>query len=149
LLTGTAVSGITSSPLGVASCGKNSKDEPADRDSRYRARLRDAEADNERLRGTIATLQHAEIVRLASARLADPADLFRDGVQRWPTCAARMAPSTRRVDSAVNGVLEAHPPWQAPQAPCKGPLFSGATSVRVEPSTKKFADAFSPGPKPE
>lgn len=118
--------------------------EPADRDGRYRARLRDSEAENERLRDTIAALQAAEVNRLAAAKLADPDDLFRDGAALADLCDddGRVDPS--KVDAAVNGVLAAHPHWRQPLAPVRGPLLSGATSVKLEPPSKSFVDAFAP-----
>jgi hypothetical protein len=113
--------------------------------------LRDSEAENERLRGTIEAMQRAEVARLASAsgRLADASDLFRDGAALADMCGEDGRVDPARVDSAVDGVLEQHPHWQAARLPYRGALHSGATSVRFEQPTKKFVDAFQPGPKAE
>lgn len=120
--------------------------EPADRDNRYRARLRDSESEVERLRGTIESLQRAEVARLASAKLGDPADLFRDGAGLADMCGDDGTVDPAKVDNAVNGVLAAHPYWRAPLAPYRGPLRSGATSVTVDQPSKTFVDAFRPQP---
>lgn len=51
---------------------------PRGRDERHRERLRETEADRDRLAGLVETMRAAEIQRLAIG-LADPRDLFRDG----------------------------------------------------------------------
>ncbi|SUA03103.1 Uncharacterised protein [Mycolicibacterium fortuitum] len=114
------------------------------RDQRYRQRLRDAEAENDRLRGLVDAMQADEVARLAAAKLADPGDLFRDGLTVADLCddGGRVDPA--RVDGAITEVLQQHPHWAAPVAAYRGPLHSGATPIPLEPPSKKFADAFTP-----
>lgn len=64
-----------------------SKEDPAE-DSRagreaakYRRQLRDVETERDTLRGTLETLQRAEVQRIASADLAQPAALWAAGTQ--------------------------------------------------------------------
>jgi hypothetical protein len=123
--------------------------EPADRDDRYRARLRDSESEAERLRGTIEQLQRTEVSRLASARLADSADIYRDGAALADLCGGDGTVDPSKVDSTIDGLLQAHPYWAAPTTPYSGPLHSGATSLEFDRPTKEFVDAFRPGPKSE
>src|ERR1700758_3047520 len=49
--------------------------------AKYRRRLRETEAERDALRGRVETMQRNEIQRMAADRLADPADLWRDGAK--------------------------------------------------------------------
>lgn len=114
------------------------------RDQKYRQRLRDAEAENDRLHGLVEAMQADEVARLAAAQLADPADLFRDGLTVAALCGDDGRVDPARVDAAIHEVLQAHSHWAAPVAAYRGPLHSGATPIPLVPPSKKFADAFTP-----
>ncbi|MDV3130011.1 hypothetical protein M1247_34265 [Mycobacterium sp. 21AC1] len=114
------------------------------RDQKYRQRLRAAEAENDRLHGLVEAMQADEIHRLAAGKLADPADLLRDGATVADLLDDDGHVDPARVDGAINEVLQGHPHWAAPAAPYRGPLLSGATSIQFDRPTKKFAEAFAP-----
>lgn len=119
-----------------------------DRPGRYRERLTTAEAEADRLRGMVESMQRAEVDRLAGAQLADAADLWRG--DNAPAMADLLGDDGRvdpaKVDGAVSAVLVEHPHWRAPMARYRGEMRSGATERPTEPRSS-FASAF--GPKSE
>lgn len=122
-------------------------DEPdgTPREARYRQRARDAEVERDKLRDLVEGMQRAEIQRLVADRLADPADLWRDGATLADLLdgAGRLDPT--KLDGTVDRVLAAHPHWRKPLAPYRGPLDSGATNSRsVDMQPKGFKSAFTP-----
>jgi hypothetical protein len=134
-----------SAPQDGADDGEATDDEnPAGRGQRYRERLRAAEAETTRLQQLVEGMRQAEIQRIASDRLADPADLFREATL------GDMLDTEGRVDAAklnalMDKVIAEHPHYKRPLAPYRGPLHSGATSTRLaDAPSKGFAAAFAP-----
>jgi hypothetical protein len=117
------------------------------RDDKYRARLRDAEAENDRLNSLVESMLNDEVARLAAPRLADAADLFRDGLTVADLCDQTGRVDPARVERAADALLSEHPHWRAPVAPYRGPLRSGSTSVPFDGPGKSFASAFAPKPE--
>jgi hypothetical protein len=120
----------------------NTEPEISSRDEKYREQLREAEADRDQLRGLVESMQRAEVERLASPRLADAADLFRDASLADMLDEGR--PDPVKVDRAIDNILEQHPHWAAPRAAYRGELHSGSTSKRIEPTAPRWQDAFAP-----
>jgi hypothetical protein len=120
------------------------KHAPAERDDRYRQRLRDAEAETERLGGLVESMQRAEVARLVASKLADPDDLFRDGLALADLRDDGGNIDAAKVDGAADTVLASHPHWKAPLVRYQGQLFSGSRGKPLEPPAKSFADAFGP-----
>jgi hypothetical protein len=115
------------------------------REQRYRQRAQTAEAERDRLSAVVDGMRRSEVERVASARLADPGDLFRDGATLADVLDAEGAVDPARVDALIDKVIDGHPHWRAPAAPYRGPLHSGATNTRrVDAPSKGFADAFTP-----
>jgi hypothetical protein len=114
------------------------------RDERYREQLRESEADRDKLRGLLESAQRAEIARLASPMLADPADLYRDNVSVADLLDDNGSVDPAKVDSAVSGVLEQHAHWASSRAVFRGELRSGATARLIAPTAPSFRDAFAP-----
>lgn len=112
-----------------------------DQPGRYRERLTAAEVKAERLAGLVESMRQGDIQRLAAGRLADPADLFRDGAKVDDMLDDDGRIDAGKVDGAIDALLKAHPHWRAPTAPFRGQLLSGATSQKVERRVS-FADAF-------
>jgi hypothetical protein len=133
---------------GVGEAADESSEEPeiSARDERYRQRLRESEAESTRLREIVESMQRAEVERLAADRLADSSDLFIKASLADMLDQDRVDPA--KVNAAIDRLLADHPHWAAPVTRYRGPLRSGATSVRFDQPTKKFVDAFAP-PKAE
>lgn len=117
------------------------------RDARYRVQLREAEADRDRLRGLVESMQRAEIERLASPRLADPRDLWYRSMSVADMLDGDGRVDPAKVDGAVSGLLEQHAHWASPRARYKGELRSGASERPIAPTTPTWKDAFAPSPE--
>jgi hypothetical protein len=122
---------------------ENAEPEITGRDHRYREQLRETEADRDRLSGLVETMQRAEIERLASGRLADPADLWRVASLK-DMRNADGGLDLAKAGSAIDGLLEEHAHWAASRPRYAGALHSGATERPVEPRGKRWSDAFAP-----
>jgi hypothetical protein len=119
--------------------------EPTGRGPRYRERLRDAEAERDRLTTLVEGMRRSEIERVASTMLADPADLFRDGAQVSDVLDADGRIDQGKIAATIDRVLSAHPHWRAEPPKYKGTLHSGATNTRlIDAPSKGFVDAFAP-----
>ncbi|MCU1698263.1 MAG: hypothetical protein JWR34_4326 [Mycobacterium sp.] len=116
------------------------------RDQRHRQRARAAEAERDGLLAVVDGMRHAEVARLVASKLADPADLFRDGMTLADVLDAQGHVDPAKLDTIVDKVIGDHPHWRASVSThYRGPLHSGATNTRsVDAPAKGFADAFSP-----
>ena len=119
--------------------------EPAGRDARYRRRLKDAEAANDRLSTALAEMQSAEVQRIAADRMADARDLFINVKLADLLDGDRVDPD--RVNAAIDRVLTEKPHWQRPNARYTGELRSGSSQQPVEKSGPSWRDAFAPAPE--
>lgn len=94
----------------------------------YRRRLRETEAERDRLAERVTAAQRAEVGRLAGGRLADAADLYRE------TDHSDLLDETgdvdpAKVEAAIVGVLEAHPHWR----PAEPADFGGGARTTAPP----------------
>ena len=102
--------------------------------AKYRRRLRDTEAERDRLSERLSVLQRAEATRLAAEHLADGSDLFLDG----STQLADLLTEGGEVDGArvaelAKGLLASHPHWRKP-APAAPPASTVTSSGKIEGS---------------
>ncbi len=86
--------------------------------AKYRRRLREAEADRDRLAGLVTGHQRTEVERLASsgagaAALADGADLWAAGVELGDLLDEDGGVDAAKVAAAAAKVLAQHPAWQS------------------------------------
>jgi hypothetical protein len=122
----------------------NAEPEISARDQRTREQLRETEVDRDRLASRVETMQRAEIERLASPRLADARDLWYRDASVADLLDEEGGVDPAKVDSAVTGLLEQHAHWASPRAAYRGELRSGATERLIEPTGKRWSDAFAP-----
>lgn len=117
--------------------GQSDDDTDDDRGSgeaaKYRRRLRDTEAERDTLRQRVEHMQRAEIERLAAGKLADPADVWRDGAKLADLLDDTGNIDPDKVNGTVDGLLEAHAHWGV-QQPTRPPRYaagghSGASGV--------------------
>ncbi|BBY91334.1 hypothetical protein MGALJ_10030 [Mycobacterium gallinarum] len=93
---------------------------PEDKEAaKYRRRLRDTEAERDRLTDRLTTLQRREVERLAADHLADGADLWRDGAQLEDVLDDDGDIDADKVTDLARTLLESHRHWRrnAPAAP--------------------------------
>jgi hypothetical protein len=105
----------------------------------YRTRLRDTEAERDRLAATVATFQRAAVEKLAASgdgkKLAAGADLWVAGVKVEDLLAEDGTVDAAKVSAAVEGVLADHPNWgptrvRVPRDMGQGQRESAAGPVR-------------------
>ncbi len=101
--------------------------------AKYRKKLRDAATQRDQAVEQITTMQKSEAERIAANRLADGADLWRDGltVGELLDDAGNLDPA--KVSAAAKAVTQQHPHWRRPAQPRAlggrtGVLASGASS---------------------
>ena len=115
------------------------------REQRYRQRAQAAEADRNRLTELVEDMRNREIQRLVSDRLADPADLFRDGITVEDLLDEHGHVDPAHLAAAVDRLLAAHPHWAAPRARYRGPFLSGASQSKlVDTPAGRWRSAFEP-----
>lgn len=93
----------------------NSKDRGAANKeaAKYRARLRDAEAKRDELTERLATLQRGQAETLAREYLADPSDLWRDGIELTALLDDDGNLDPARVAEVAQETVAAHRHWAA------------------------------------
>ncbi|GLP74928.1 hypothetical protein TUM20983_20380 [Mycobacterium antarcticum] len=141
-------------------------DEPTDEKigneaAKYRTRLRAAETENtsltERLTAAatekgaleerVHHVQRGEAERLASAKLADPADLWRDGATLTDLLDEGGNVDSALVDDLAKQLAGSHPHWgiARPTRPSTPPAFRGSgASARSDHRANGLAAAFAP-----
>src|SRR5690242_16579084 len=98
--------------------------------ARYRRRLRETEKERDTLLSRVESLQRGEVERLAASKLADPADVWRDGASLGDLLGDDGNIDPAAVDGLLAGLIETHSHWAIPQrerAPV-GRLRSGASA---------------------
>lgn len=113
--------------------------------AKYRTRLREVEGERDALTDRLATLQRREAERLAADQLADPADLWRDGVELAALLDDDGNLDASKVAEAAGATVAQHRHWAAQPTPRRHPdsrrgLASGATGRdqhRPAPSWQK------------
>ncbi|WP_097945435.1 hypothetical protein [Mycolicibacterium agri] len=105
----------------------NSKDRGAANKeaAKYRARLRDAEAKRDELTERLATLQRGQAETLAREYLADPSDLWRDGIELTALLDDDGNLDPARVAEVAQETVAAHRHWAAQRPPKRNPAGSG------------------------
>jgi hypothetical protein len=84
--------------------------------ARYRTKLREAEAERDRLASAVTTYQRRDAEALVGSRLLSPGDLWVAGAKLEDLLADDGTVDPAKVDAAVATVLEARPHWK-PQGP--------------------------------
>ena len=116
--------------------------------AKYRRRLRETETDRDALAGRLAALQRAEAERIATAHLADGADLFRDGADLGALLDDEGHVDPVKVSALAKDIAEQHPHWVKKALPPKqirrGGLSSGA-STTADQSTPSWAALLNVG----
>lgn len=117
--------------------------DPRNREAaKWRVKFRDAEAtltaereqwtlERGLLTAKVELMQRGEVERIAANVLADPADVWREGLDldQLHDDAGNIDP--RKVAAAVRALGQAHPHWVRPRRPAGDGLRSGATGKQV------------------
>lgn len=133
------------------------EDKPDRRDQRYRERLRETEqtleserqawqSERTQMQQRIEAMQRREVERTVADRLADPGDLFRDGVQLADVLGEDGTIDADRLDAAVADCLARHPHY-APRPPAAAPSAAvtfGASRPAMDDEADSWTDAFRP-----
>lgn len=104
---------------------------PEDKEAaKYRRRLRETEKERDALQSRLESLQRSEVERLAADKLADPADVWRDGAELSGLLDDDGNIDAQKVGGLVEGLIEAHNHWAIPtrSAAPVGSLRSGASA---------------------
>lgn len=98
--------------------------------AKYRTRLRETEAQRDELAGKVETWQRIHAEQLAAGILADPADLWRDGLSHADVLDDDGTVVAAEVEKAARALLNAHPHWGVHNKPSKpaAQLKSGASA---------------------
>jgi hypothetical protein len=81
--------------------------------AKYRRRLRDTEAERDALRSRVEAMQRNEVQRLVADRLADPADVWRDGATVGDVLDDAGNIDNSKVGQLVDGLVKEHAHWAA------------------------------------
>lgn len=117
--------------------------DPASRDAvKYRKRAQAAEKERDQLADRLATLQRAEVERLAAQHLADGADIWRDGADlaNLLTDAGNIDPD--KVKTTATELGATHPHWRklAPSAPPASSVTANGKIGGDEPKQTTWSD---------
>lgn len=112
---------------------------------KYRQQLRATEAERDQLRAQVESFQRAEVERLAADRMADPADLWRAGINLGDLLTEDGAIDTQRVTETVDQVLSTHRHWRKTASAAAPASEVGATGrINTDDAPASFEDAFRP-----
>jgi hypothetical protein len=102
---------------------------PHSREARYRQQLRTVEAERDQLRDRLERHDRAEVERLAEGKLADPADVWRGGVELADLLDDSGELDPDLIGAAISKVIAEHPHWQrgkiSPAAPASAVTSDG------------------------
>lgn len=93
--------------------------------AKYRTRLREVEGERDQLTERLATLQRGQAEALAREYLADPADLWRDGVELNALLDDDGNLDPGKVAEVAQATVAAHRHWAAQRPPKRNPAGSG------------------------
>lgn len=93
--------------------------------AKYRTRLRETETERDELAATVDAYRRADAERAAAKHLADPADLWRDGLTPADLLGEDGKTDPALAAKAAADVAAAHPHWKPACKPYAGPLHSG------------------------
>ena len=132
-------------PTDTPEAAGDTPDAESRRDTRYRQRLRETEAERDALLQRVEHMQRGEVQRLTADRLADPEDLWRE-TELADLLDERGNIDTTKVDGRVGALLEEHPHWATPvpRVVDSRKLKSGAHAPQG-PRKDPWVSAFSPG----
>jgi hypothetical protein len=110
---------------------------PKSREAKQRIELRETRARLERM-------QRAEIERMATGKLADPSDVWLDGLTVDAVLNDQGDVDPVRVDQAIKELIEKRPHWRVQRSPVRHGLHSGA-SKPADYQQSTWADALRQG----
>jgi len=109
---------------------------------KYRRRAQTAEAERDTLKARLEVLQRGEVERLVADRLADPADVWRDGATIDSLVDGDGNIDPKRVDELTKGLLAAHAHWGITRHKPAG--FQSGAAAQTFPRRDSFTAAFAP-----
>lgn len=98
--------------------------------AKYRHKLRDTEKQLAAMTERVEAIQRSEVERIAASKLADPADVWRDGAKLADVLDDDGNVDSGKVDNLIDNLVKSHSHWAVakPQAPRpRAGLTSGAT----------------------
>jgi hypothetical protein len=107
------------------------------REAKQRIELRETRARLERL-------QKTEVERMATGKLADPSDVWLDGLTVDAVLDDEGDVDPARVDQAIKELIEKRPHWRVQRSPIRRGLLSGASSP-ADYRQPSWADALRQG----
>lgn len=109
--------------------------------AKYRMRLREAEADRDKLRAALDTAHRTEVERIVTGEggLADGADLWRSGLTLDDLRDGEGALDTKKVEAARDHVLAEHPHWRKSPTPDQD---GGVRELPPDTSGPSFGEAI-------
>lgn len=111
--------------------------------AKWRKQFRQAEERATQLQTRLEALQRAEVERIAAERMADPADLWRAGVDLTDVLTDDGTVDQDSIGDTINRVLEKHRHWRKP-ALAAAPVTGVGTGRITTDTTDSFEDAFRP-----
>lgn len=114
-----------------------------DAESRIAELTRDSETKVGALTARVEHMQRNEVQRLVADRLADPADVWRDGAQLADVLDENGDVDPAKVNDLVGGLLQAHKHWGVQRQGSNGRLLSGASAPN-QPRQNAWQKAFQP-----
>ena len=116
--------------------GSADEHSPNDKEAaKYRRRLREAEKERDGLQSRLESLQRGEVERLAADKLADPADVWRDGAELSGLLNDDGNIDVEKVGGLVDGLLESHSHWGIQRSSAPTTFRSGASTPSPPKST--------------
>lgn len=112
--------------------------------AKYRHKLRDTEKQLAAMTERVQVMQRSEVQRIAAPKLADPADIWRDGAQLADVVDDDGNVDGGKVDDLIDNLVKSHPHWAVakPEPPRQRTgLTSGATKP-AEYRQATWADAL-------
>ncbi len=112
--------------------------------AKYRHKLRDTEKQLAAMTERVEAMQRSEVERIATSKLADPGDVWRDGAQLADVLDDDGNVDSGKVDDLIGNLVKSHSHWAVakPQAPRQR---TGLTSGATKPADYKqasWADAL-------
>lgn len=116
---------------------------PGNREAaRYRTERNQARAERDALQGRLETLQRAEVQRLAEGKLADTADIWRDGASVADLLDNGGNIDADKVSGLINGLVAQHPHWAPARGMQLGSRSGSGASGPGEYRPTTWAEAF-------
>lgn len=110
--------------------------------AKYRRRLREAEAERDALRDTVATMQRADAERIAASSLVTPGDLFAAGTDLADLLDDTGTLDADKVTSRCAELVAERPHWAAKKAPADNVAREALRPAVGNPESTDKADSF-------